>query len=81
MRRDGGEGLGVGGREGGLLEASCDKSSVTTKIVASPLEGWEVVNNNYQKGYFSFQFHLALFHAFGHVKYSEMRRIVSDLFT
>ena len=79
MRRDGGEGLGV--RREGYLRQRCDKSSVTTKIVASPLEGWEVVNNNYQKGYFSFQFHLALFHAFGHVKYSEMRRIVSNLFT
>ena len=64
-----GRGWGWGGGWGGLLEASCDKSLVTTKIVASPLEGWEVVNNNYQKGYFSFQFHLALFHAFGLVKY------------
>ena len=49
-----GEDLRVGSREEGLLEGRCDKSSVTTKIVASLLQGWEVVNNHYQKGYFSF---------------------------
>ena len=44
---------GVGCREEGLLEGRRDKSSVTTKIVASSLlQGWEVVNNHYQKGYF-----------------------------
>ena len=57
-------GVGWCGGRWELLDGRCDKSSVTTKIVASPLEGWEVVNNNYQKGYFSFQFNLLPFYTF-----------------
>ena len=36
----------------GYLRRGRDKSSVTTKIVALQPQGWEVVNNNYPKGYF-----------------------------
>ena len=40
----------------GYLRRGRDKSSVTTKIVALQPQGWEVVNNNYPKGLFFFQF-------------------------
>ena len=47
----------------GYLRRGRDKSSVTTKIVALQPQGWEVVNNNYPRGYFSFNSGLDLFHA------------------
>ena len=47
----------------GYLRRGRDKSSVTTKIVALQPQGWEVVNNNYPRDYFSFNSGLDLFHA------------------
>ena len=47
----------------GYLRRGRDKSSVTTKIVALQPQGWEVVNNNYPRGYFSFNSGLDLFHS------------------
>ena len=50
----------------GYLRRGRDKSSVTTKIVALQPQGWEVVNNNYPRGYFSFNSGLIYFTLSGH---------------
>ena len=56
----------------GYLRRGRDKSSVTTKIVALQPQGWEVVNNNYPRGYFSFNSGLIYFTLSGH--HQEKRR-------
>ena len=65
-----GEGWGVerrgwSFREEGLLEVRCDKSSVTTKIVASSLLQGGKLSITITKRVIFFQFHLTLFYAFG----------------
>ena len=58
----------------GYLRRGRDKSSVTTKIVALQPQGWEVVNNNYPRGYFSFNSGLIYFTLSGHHQEKRKKR-------